>query len=140
MNLFEILSDPSAKLALFDPHGWGRDNLSASNFFVGQFYSPVAEGTNLAKIGATSAQLEDWGYDVAAVPNIDARIEACIPLTGSAQFECWASLDQYVVESVAPSVPIGLGVTPVLASQRISEYSTNELTSAPSYDRIFVTP
>ncbi len=140
VNLFEIYSDQSAKVALFAPHGWGRDIQAASNFFVGQFYSPVAEGNNLSKIGASSSQLSEWGYGDAVVPNIDTRIEACIPLTGAAQFECWASLDQYVVESVAPSVPIGLGVIPVLASQRVGEYSTNELTTAPSYDRILVLP
>jgi len=141
-DLFEAYTDPTVKVALYIPQGWGRDYLSASNFFIGQFYSPVAlaENGNASLVGASPEQLSDWGYDTADVPNVDARIEACIPLTGAAQFECWAGLDQYMMENVASFVPLGEGVQPILTSSRVTEYSWDELATAPAYDRIELTP
>jgi ABC-type transport system substrate-binding protein len=138
----EAYQDPSLRAAIFIPLGWGRDYLSASNFFVGQFYSPVAlaDKGNVSLVGASPRQLEDWGYEPVEVPNVDARIEACIPLTGAAQFECWAALDQYMMENVASFVPIGAGVNPILASRRVIGYSWDELTTAPAYDRIELSP
>jgi peptide/nickel transport system substrate-binding protein len=138
----EAYLDPSLKGALFIPQGWGRDYLSASNFFVGQFYSPVALAGvgNASLVGASPEQLADWGYDVVEVPNLDSRIEACIPLTGAAQFECWAALDQYMMENVASFVPLGAGVSPILASRRVIGFAWDELAVAPSYDRIELAP
>ncbi len=43
--------------------------------------------------------------DTTEVPNVDDRVEACLPLVGSAQFECVASADQYLMENVVPWVP-----------------------------------
>jgi peptide/nickel transport system substrate-binding protein len=132
------VTDPADKTALFIWGGWGRDYLSASNFFIGQFYGPVAlaDGGNVSLIGASPEQLADWGYEIDQAPNVDRRIEACVPLTGAAQFECWASLDQYMMENVAAFVPIGEGVTPILGSRRVTAYSWDEIATAPAYDRI----
>jgi hypothetical protein len=141
-NPQEAFEDPTVKVALFIPQGWGRDYLSASNFFVGQFHSPtaLAENGNASLVGASSEQLSDWGYDVTEVPNVDTRIEACVPLTGAAQLECWAALDQHMMENVASFVPLGEGVIPVLTSSRVMDYHWDELSTAPSYDRIQLPP
>jgi ABC-type transport system substrate-binding protein len=137
-DLFDAYTEPEEKVAFYVPQGWGRDYLSASNFFVGQFHGPtaLAIGGNASLVGATPDQLADWGYDVSEVPNVDARIEACIPVTGAAQFECWAGLDQYMMENVASFIPLGEGVAPTLTSSRVTAYSWDELAVAPSYDRI----
>ncbi|MGZ8771339.1 MAG: ABC transporter substrate-binding protein [Aeromicrobium sp.] len=139
IDAFDALVDPGTHAGLLMPHGWGRDYLSASNFFVGQFYSPITFGgdvPNGSLVGASAEQLEAWGYETTEVPNVDSRIEACVPLTGSAQFECWAALDQYLMENVVLSIPIGSGVLPILASGGVSNYSWDELAVAPAYDRI----
>lgn len=137
-GMFDAFGDPSLQGAMFVPLGWGRDYLSASNFFVGQFYSPVAlrENGNASLVGAAPEKLEEWGYGVTEVPNVDSRVDACVPLTGAAQFECWAALDQYLMENVVASAPIGVGVTVVLASSRVVGYAWDELSTAPSYDQI----
>jgi hypothetical protein len=140
---FEAFEDPSLRAAFFIPQGWARDYLSASNFFIGQFYSPSALGGehgNGSLVGASPEQLAGWGYDVLTVPNVDSRIESCVPLTGSAQFECWAALDQYLVEEVVPSIPIGSGLSPILGSLRVYGYAWDELATAPAYDRIVLAP
>lgn len=41
---------------------------------------------------------------VVDVPNVNDRIEACIPLVGAARLQCWAAVDQYLMEKVVPWV------------------------------------
>ena len=137
---FEALFDPTLHMALFVGHGWGRDYLSASNFFVGQFYSPVTGGANGSLIGATPEQLAEWGYEATSVPNVDTRVEACVPLAGAAQFECWAALDQHLMENIVAQVPAASGVMPILVSRRVTRYVWDELVTAPSYDQIELAP
>jgi peptide/nickel transport system substrate-binding protein len=134
--------DPSDRAAIFIPLGWIKGHPSPSSFFVDQFYSPVAlaELGNGSLVGATTAQLREWGYGDVSVPNVDARIEACLPLTGTAQYECWAALDQYMMENVVPSVSYGSGLGVVLGSTRVTGYSWDQLATAPAFDRIELGP
>jgi peptide/nickel transport system substrate-binding protein len=137
-DFFDIYADPSQHYAMYVPLAWAKDALSPASFFVGQFYSPVAlagQG-NGSLVGATAEQLAEWGYGVTDVPNVDAHIEACLPLTGNAQFECWAGLDQHMMENVLPSVSFGAGVGVVHASRRVAQYDWDQLVGAPSFDRI----
>jgi ABC-type transport system substrate-binding protein len=142
-GFFEGYQDPTRQYAMFIPLGWAKDALSPASFFVARFYAPVAlaggQG-NGSLVGATPTQLEEWGYEVTEVPSVDAQIEACLPLTGAAQFDCWASLDQHMMENVLPSISFGAGVGSVLASSRVVEYEWDQLAGAPSFDRILVAP
>jgi hypothetical protein len=45
-----------------------------------------------------------------------------------------------MMENVASFVPLGEGVQPILTSSRVTEYSWDELATAPAYDRIELTP
>jgi peptide/nickel transport system substrate-binding protein len=141
-DFFDIFADPTQHYAMYVPLGWNKDSLSPASFFVGQFYSSVAlAGTgNGSLVGATPEQLRQWGYDVTQVPNVDAQIDACLPLTGAAQFECWASLDQHMMENVLPSISYGSGVGVVHASRRVVDYEWDQLIGAPSFDRIVLAP
>ena len=137
-DFFAIFGDPTQHFAMYIPLGWSKDALSPASFFLGQFYSPLslAGQGNGSLVGATAEQLEQWGYDVTDVPNVDAQIEACLPLAGNAQFECWAGLDQHLMENVLPSISYGSGVGAVLASRRVAAYEWDQLIGAPSFDRI----
>jgi len=140
-EFFAPYDDPSQAAAMFVPLGWARDALSPAGFFVGQFYGPVALAGrgNGSLVGATPAQLREWGYGDVEVPSVDARIEACLPLTGAAQFECWAALDQYMMENVVPLIPYGAGVSVVLASSDLTTYVWDQLAGAPAFDQIVIT-
>lgn len=139
-DFFAAYEDPSQHVAIYVPLGWSKVALSAASFFE-QFYSPaLAETGNGSLVGATSAQLTEWGYEDVEVPNVDARIEACLPLTGTAQFECWAALDQHMMENVVPSVSYGSGVGVVLASTRVMGFSWDQLAAAPAFDQIVLAP
>ena len=137
---FRAYTDPAQHVAMFLPLGWVKDSLSPASFFVGQFYSPVAlaEEGNGSLVGASPEQLTAWGYETTSVPTVDSRIEACLPLVGSASFECWASLDQYMTENVVSSVSFGLGISSILSGSGVDEYVWDQLVGAPSYDQIVI--
>jgi hypothetical protein len=141
-DFFDTYADPTQHYAMYVPLAWAKDALTPANFFVGQFYSPaaLATGGNGSLVGANSEQLQRWGYSVGEVPNVDAQIETCLPLTGAAQFECWAMLDQHLMENVLPSVPVTAGLTAVQTSRRVIEYEWDQLVGAPSFDRIRLAP
>ena len=140
-DFFAAYEDPSQHVAMYIPLGWSKLALSAASFFE-QFYSPIAlaETGNGSLVGATAAQLTEWGYGAVEVPNVDARIEACLPLTGTAQFECWAALDQHRMENVVASVSYGSVVGVVLASTRVTGFSWDQLAGAPAFDQIVLAP
>jgi len=140
-DFFAAYDDPSQHVAMYIPLAWSKLALSAASFFE-QFYSPIAlaEMGNGSLVGATAAQLTEWGYGDVEVPNVDARIEACLPLTGTAQFECWAALDQHMMENVVASVSYGSGVGVVLASTRVTGFSWDQLVAAPAFDQIVLAP
>jgi ABC-type transport system substrate-binding protein len=141
-EFLDTYADPTQHYAMYVPLAWAKDSLSPASFFVGQFYSPVALAGrgNGSLVGASPEQLSQWGYDVTETPNVDQQIEACVPLTGAAQFECWAGLDQHLMENVLPSISFGTGAGAVHASRRVIEYEWDQLVAAPSFDRIRLSP
>jgi peptide/nickel transport system substrate-binding protein len=137
-EFFNVFFDPANHYGMFAPLAWAKDSLSPAGFFVGQFYGPaaLAGSGNGHLVGATTAQLSEWGYGDIEVPNVDRRIDDCLALTGSAQFECWAGLDQYMMANVVPSVPFGLGVGVVAASPAVTGFVWDQLAAAPAFDQI----
>jgi hypothetical protein len=127
----------SRQASLRSGHRGSRSSLWSTSHEHG----PLALGpdyTNGTLVGASRDQLAGWGYDPADVPNIDDRIEACLPLVGSAQFECWATLDQYVMENVVPLVPYVFEKYPSVLSPRVVSYAFDQLWAGPAWDRIAV--
>jgi peptide/nickel transport system substrate-binding protein len=137
---FNAYLDPSSHVAMFAPLGWTKDSLSPASFFVGQFYSPIAlaDVGNASLVGASAEQLAGWGYETTTVPNVDDRIEACLPLTGSAAHECWAALDQHMMENVVSNLTFGDGTYSMLTSHSVEPFVWDQLTAAPAYDQIVV--
>jgi hypothetical protein len=77
---------------------------------------------------------------VAVVPNVDGRIEACLPLTFGAQLRCWADLDQYLMTEVVPWIPL-VGLTSGrVVSDRLARFSFDQAWGypLPALDQIAV--
>jgi hypothetical protein len=74
------------------------------------------------------------------VPSIDAKFRQCVPLVGQAQFQCWAELDQLLMEQVVPAVPLVFEgyVRPV--SARVASYSFDQSVALPALDQIALKP
>ena len=132
--------DPFAKVPLAIFPAWGKDFLNASSFVPPLFSSEAVGNTNSSLVGATSAQLRRWGYDVTSVPNIDDKVRECQALVGDLQVRCWAEADQLLMEQVVPAVPYVFENKVELVSDRVVAYSFDQFAGTPALDRIAVSP
>jgi ABC-type transport system substrate-binding protein len=135
-----VAQDPRERIAMVLGLAFAGYELNASSFFVDEFHGSAMSDdvTNFSLVGATPERLAAWGYEVTEVPDVDTRIEACLPLTGSAQFECWAGLDQYLMLEVAPWVPLAARRNVSVVGPLVTSYSWDEMSHTPAFDRIAV--
>jgi ABC-type transport system substrate-binding protein len=135
---FDDLDNPKSKLPLHLRVGFGKDYLSAANVILANFYGPslTDQQSNGSLVGATPEQLRRWGYTVKSVPNVDDRIQACLAAVGDAQFQCWAGLDQYMMEEVVPWVPYFFESYVRTVGPRVVRYSFAQFTTEPALDQI----
>jgi peptide/nickel transport system substrate-binding protein len=138
---FDDLLNPRAKLPLHLRLDVGRTLLSAADLLV-NFYGPNLsdQASNGSLVGATPAQLRGWGYKVRSVPNVDDRIRECNAVIGNHQFECWAALDQYLMEKVATWVPYLFQTYVSTFGPRVVRYSFSQFTVEPALDRLALKP
>jgi peptide/nickel transport system substrate-binding protein len=140
-SFFHRLNDPAQRIPIGIGSGWGKDYPNASTWFPDQFASQQIEaGSNVSHVGASPEQLRAWGYPVTAVPNVDDRIARCQALLGSAQTECWAELDQYLMNEVVPLVPYLTLAQAQIVSERVVAYSFDQFAAEPALDRIALAP
>jgi peptide/nickel transport system substrate-binding protein len=141
-TFYSTYHDPSAHIAL-RVDGWIKDLVSGATYFPFLFGSPatgVTDGYGESLLGAPPSALHRWGYKVAVVPNVDGRIEACLPLTFGAQLRCWADLDQYLMTEVVPWIPL-VGLTSGrVVSDRLARFSFDQAWGypLPALDQIAV--
>ena len=135
---YRLLGDPREKVAMAMFTGWGKDFLNASNFFLPLFSREAIGGSNFSLVGATSADLRRWDYDVTSVPSVDDKIEECVALVGDVQVRCWAEADQLVMERIVPAVPYVFEKLVYVVSDRVVSYSFDQFAATPALDRIAV--
>ena len=99
---------------------------------------PSRAGGDFTLIGATAAELQGWGYSVHSVPNVQDRIDACLPLVGDPQRSCWTSLDQYMMEKVVAVLPFVSETYDEIVPARLASYSFDQSLCAPALDRIAI--
>ena len=139
---------PRDKVAVLVGAQTWLDYPNGSTLFQPNFYGPeLSRGkvgipvTNLSLLGAGTEELRRWGYSVTSVPSVDSRIDECLPLVGLAQIECWATLDQYLMEKIVPWVPllnVGFAYT---VSDRVRNFTWDQFaTGLPALDQIAVAP
>jgi hypothetical protein len=137
--------DPATRTPFALTLGWGLDFPNAANTFDPLFGSATLGSDEVANYntpltGATSTQLSSWGYAIDHVPSLDERIAACIPLVFEAQQACWARLDQYVMTSVVPWVPLFTFQTVRIVSARVRDYTVDVWTALPALDQLSLAP
>jgi hypothetical protein len=138
-DLAPLSIDPRERIPIVLGLGWVGGELNASSYFADAFHSTATDdATNGTLVGTSPEQLAGWGYDGVQTPNVDARIDACLPLTGAAQFECWAGLDQYMTLEVVPWIPLVVRRNVSVAGPTVRSYSWDELSHAPAFDRVAV--
>ena len=136
-DAFKTAGDPTKDPGMFLFWAWLKDYPNGADYFVPLFSNEsIDTGNNFSLMGATADQLHGWGYEVTAVPNVDDRIDACLPLVGQAQQRCWTGLDQYMMEKVVSTLPFVSESYVELVPARLRAYSYDQSNDLPSLDRI----
>jgi len=140
-TMYDRVNDPNTQTALGLAPGWGKDYLNGSTFgeplFGSASIGPDA-CCNYSLVGATSEQLADFGYDVSEVPSVDDKIDECDATTGDEQFQCWAELDQELMENVVPWVPYLFDNYVRTVSERVENYTFDQFAGLPALDHIAI--
>jgi len=135
------LFDPSSRTPMAIGFGWGKDLPVGSGWFPPLFDSAaISRGCCNLMLGASPAELRTWGYSVTSVPGVDDRIRLCLSRRGVAHTECWAELDQYLMNEVVTYVPYISMLHTQVVSERVVEYSWDQFAAAPALDRIALAP
>lgn len=122
---------------------WAKDMTDGSTYFPQLFASPavgVSDEFTSVLLGATPTLLRKWGYSVRSVPNVDDRIERCLPLAFHAAATCWAELDQYLMTEVVVRVPLVMETTGRVVPARLSGVAFDQSSPVPmpALDRVAV--
>lgn len=137
---FQRLSDVTQRIPVGIGAGWASDFPAGGGWFPGLFDASALEGEdpccNWSLVGASPARLDDWGYSVTTVPNVDDRFYACMRRAGVASTDCWVEFDQYLMTEVVPWVPLIFLERTQVVSERVVRYSFDQATSMPALDRI----
>ena len=140
-DYYHTLSAPEKHAAMLLTSNWGKDFLNASNFITPLLSSSqIGQGSDQGLVGAHSDDLRRWGYSTRSVPSVDDRIAQCERLLQDTQVQCWASLDQYLMEQVVPWIPYTTTVQVVLLSPRVAAASFDQVTNLPALDHIALRP
>jgi ABC-type transport system substrate-binding protein len=122
---------------------WYTDYSSATTVFIGTL-DRASIGTagrfNDSLIGASPGQLASWGYATRSVPSAEEEIDRCSLLVGKAQVQCWAELDERLMETVVPWVPLEFHESVRTLSTRVADFSFDQFTGLPALDRIALAP
>jgi peptide/nickel transport system substrate-binding protein len=70
------------------------------------------------------------------IPGIRERSDACRPLVGTAQFQCWAALDQYLMEQTVPAVPYARNLSAAISSPRVTTTGSDEYSGTIALDQL----
>ena len=92
-------------------------------------------------LGAPAGLLKKWGYSVRSVPNVDSRVEECLPQSFGSAARCWAGLDQFLMTNVVARVPLVVLTTGRVAPTRVSglTFDQSDAEPMPSLDRVMLT-
>ncbi|MEP7360817.1 MAG: ABC transporter substrate-binding protein, partial [Chloroflexota bacterium] len=132
---------PENKGAIAFTVGWNSDYLNAASWFGPLATSDLLGsdfGSDVSLIGASVDQLSGWGYSITSVPDLEAPIDACSASVGEAQFECWAHVDQYLMERIAPWVPLDTRQNARLTSAGVTRFRFDAALTMPALDQISV--
>jgi peptide/nickel transport system substrate-binding protein len=140
-TMYNQCNDANSHHALCAGPGWGKDYADGVTFGEPLFTSAGLWESccNYSLLGATSEQLAEWGYDVTEVPSIDDKEDECAALEpGDERFQCWAELDQQLMEEIVPMVPYLFDNNVDILSDNIVHYSFDQFAGLAAFDSLAV--
>jgi peptide/nickel transport system substrate-binding protein len=134
------LTDRKQHVAVTVWGAWAKDFPSATSWFPPLFAGSSPGWLNPWLVGASRQQLERWGYAAASVPSVDRNLRECEAAIGGVQFQCWAELDQLLMERVVPGIPYALRTEVRIVSERVASFAIDQAFTMPALDRFQLTP
>ncbi len=119
-----------------DPYTFGPPLFGGSDF--GAIYPGCC---NYSGVGATEAEMEEWGYSVTSVPSADEKLSECAALpVGDERTQCWADLDRMLMEEIVPWVPRTYTNQTDIVGPNVVNYSYDEFGYMAALDHLAVAP
>jgi peptide/nickel transport system substrate-binding protein len=140
-TMYNKCNDANSHHALCVAPGWGKDYADGVTFGEPLFTSAGLWESccNYSLLGASPDQLRGWGYDVTEVPSVDDKEDECAALEpGDERFQCWAELDQQLMEEVVPMVPYLFDNSVDIISDNIVNYSFDQFAGLAAFDSLAV--
>ena len=140
-TMYNKCNDANSKHGLCAGPGWGKDYADGVTFGEPLFDSAGLWESccNYSLVGATDDQLKGWGYDVTGVPSVDDKVAECSELEpGDERFQCWAELDQQLMEEVVPWVPYLFDNSVDIISENVQNYSFDQFAGLAAFDSLAV--
>ncbi len=140
-TMYNQCNDANSHHALCAGPGWGKDYADGVTFAEPLFTSAGLWESccNYSLLGATPEQLAGWGYDVTEVPSIDDKEDECAALEpGDERFQCWAELDQQLMEEIVPWVPYLFDTNVDIISENVEFYSFDQFAGVAAFDSMAV--
>jgi peptide/nickel transport system substrate-binding protein len=124
--------------------GWGKDYADPSTFMVlmdGRNIKATGN-SNYSLVGLTKANATKFKatYPSGGVPNVDADIDKCVPLTGQERTNCWIALDKKLMTTVVPWVPYLDVANTDLLSAAVTKYAYDQFSGETGFAHVAVDP
>ncbi len=141
-TMYNKCNDLNTHYAICLGPAWGKD-YAAGYTFAGPLFDSASLWTNCCNwpgLGASAAQLKQWGYTGEAVPpSVDDKINACAATpAGDALFQCWADFDKYLMEQVVPYAPYLFDNSVDIISDNVVNYSFDQFAGLAAFDHMAV--
>jgi peptide/nickel transport system substrate-binding protein len=140
-TMYNKCNDANSHHALCAAPGWGKDYADGITFGEPLFTSSGLWESccNYSLVGASAEQLSGWGYDVTEVPSVDEKVAECAELApGPERFQCWAEVDQQLMEEVVPMVPYLFDNSVDIISENVQNYSFDQFAGLAAFDSMAV--
>jgi hypothetical protein len=80
--------------------------------------------------------LREFDYDVTEVPSIDDKIDECTPLEDQERLDCWAEMDQMLMEDIVPWAPYLFDANVDILSDNIDNYVFDQFAGLAALDKM----
>jgi peptide/nickel transport system substrate-binding protein len=140
-TMYNQCNDANSHHAICAGPGWGKDYADGITYGEPLFSSAGLWESccNYSLVGASAEQLRGWGYDATEVPSVDEKVEECAALgPGDERFQCWAELDQQIMEEVVPWVPYLFDNSVDIISENVENYSFDQFAGLAAFDSMAV--
>ncbi len=139
---YTIIQTVKREVPVSSTPGWGKDYSDASTFMV-LFDSRniLPEGNvNYSLVGLTAERAGELGATgtTDGIPSVDADIDACNELMDDERLQCWADLDEKLMNEVVPWVPYLQGNADFVISDSVSKYVFDQSSGDPAWAHLAV--